>query len=81
MPSQGNYFTNLLNQEVVDVFDSGDNVEVDHNLSESPIVNSQPKQKGRSKNFVEKHDRKQRKIGRPVTIDSLSLSKTSLTKR
>lgn len=57
MPSQGNYFTNLLNQEVIDVFDSEDNVEVDHNLSDSSIVNSQPKQKGRSNNFVEEEDK------------------------
>ena len=74
MPSQGNYFTNLLNQEVVDVFDSGDNVEVDHNLSESPIVNSQPKQKGRSKNFVEEEDKL-------LVSAYLNISKDPITRR
>ncbi|PVH65904.1 hypothetical protein PAHAL_1G100900 [Panicum hallii] len=56
MPSQVNYFTNLLSQEAVDVFESDDNEELENDFQEFNDMNSQPKSKGRSKNFTEQED-------------------------
>jgi hypothetical protein len=59
IPSQGNYYTNLLNQECVEGLGSEDNVESDNDLPESPVVadmSSQTHSKGRSKNFSEEED-------------------------
>jgi hypothetical protein len=56
MPSQGNYYTNLLSQQGVDVSDYADIVDVENNFSELNDMNSQPKAKGRSKNFSEEED-------------------------
>ena len=59
MPSQDNYFTNLLNQDGVQVLGSHDSVDSENELSQSPMVGdifSQTKAKGRSKNFSEEDD-------------------------
>jgi hypothetical protein len=56
MPSQGNYYTNLLSQQGVDVSDYADIVDVENDLLELNDMNSQQKAKGRSKNFSEEED-------------------------
>ncbi|KAG8072204.1 hypothetical protein GUJ93_ZPchr0006g42898 [Zizania palustris] len=56
MSSQGNYYTNLLSQQGVDVSDYADNVDVENELPELNDMNSQPKAKGRSKNSSEEED-------------------------
>jgi hypothetical protein len=50
MPSEGNYFTNLLNQEGVEVLGSEDGVESDNEFTKALNVaemSSQTKTKGR----------------------------------
>jgi hypothetical protein len=59
MPSEGNYFTNLLNQEGVELLGSEDGVESGNEFTEALNVaemSSQTKTKGRSKNFSEEED-------------------------
>jgi hypothetical protein len=56
MPSQENYFTNLLNEDGLEVSSSEDIVEADCDLLEPVLaadMSSQTKSKGRSKNFSE----------------------------
>jgi hypothetical protein len=60
MPSQENYFTNLLNEDGLEVSGSEDVVEADYDLLEPVLaadMSSQTKSKGRSKNFSEEEDK------------------------
>jgi hypothetical protein len=59
MPSQENYFTNLLNEDGLEVLGSEDVVESDNDLLEPVLaadMSSQTKSKGQPKNFSEEEE-------------------------